>query len=118
MLKICTFFSIQNIFNNGFEIHSLQQCFSVVLGKRIVKTMHCYKKCLILALVLVLKIFLTWAFIYTLNKNVFRFFSAKELSKLCIVIKKCLTVALVLVFKLFLTRGFVYTLHNNVFRFF
>ena len=61
MLKCCTCFSVQNISNNDFQIQSPLQYISLVLGKRIFKTMHCYKKCLTDALFLAFKIFLTMA---------------------------------------------------------
>ena len=52
-----------------------------------VKTMHCFKKLLTVALVIVFKLFQTMAFKYTLHNKVFLFFSAKGLLKLSIVIK-------------------------------
>ena len=77
MLNCCTLFSVQNISNNGFRVHSTKQCFSAVIGKKIVKTMHFYKKCLSIALALVFKICLTMAFKKSLHNNIFLVFSAK-----------------------------------------
>ena len=86
MLDCCTSFSVQIIFNNGFQIHSPLQCFSLVLGKRFVKTMHYHKKCLT-AVVLVFNLYLAIAFKGTFHNNVFLLFSIKRLLKLCILIK-------------------------------
>ena len=76
MLNGCTSFRVQNISNNGFQVHSSYQCFSSVLGKRIVKTIHCYTKCLAVVHVIVFKLFPTMAFRYTLNNKVFLLLSA------------------------------------------
>ena len=78
MLNCFTCFSVKNISNNGFRTLSLKQSFSVVLGKNIVKTMHCFKKCLTVALILESKLFLTMAFKYTLHNNTILAFSAKD----------------------------------------
>ena len=87
MLNCFTCFSVKNISNNGFRTLSLKQSFSVVLGKNIVKTMHCFKKCLTVALILVFKIYLTMAFKKVLHNNIFMVFSAKGLLKFCIGLK-------------------------------
>ena len=74
MLKICTFFSVQIFSNNGVRIYSPKQCFSVVLGKRIVKNTHCYKRSLTLALLLVSKLFQTMA-LNIISITIFSWFS-------------------------------------------
>ena len=76
--------------------------------------MHCYKKCITVALLLVFEILLTMAFIYNLHYLIFFLFSAKGLFKLCI-IKKMLNGCSCFRSKLFLTMSFRYTLHNNCF---
>ena len=86
MLNSCTCFNVQNISNKGFRIYSPTQSFSVVLCKNIFKIMHCYKKCLTDALIIVLKIFPKMVFEYTLHENVLLLFSTKGLLKLCIMI--------------------------------
>ena len=62
------------------------QCFSLFLGQRIVKTIHCYKKFLTVALVLVSKFLSNNGFeLHSKEQNFF--FSAKELLKLFILKK-------------------------------
>ena len=79
MLICCICYSLQIFSNNGIEIHSSEQRSFFVLDQRIVKTMHCYEKCLTVALVLVFVLFLTIAFKCNIHYKVFLTFSAKEL---------------------------------------